>query len=157
MSEEQIQHTSIILETVSFFLVTIDLYGKERLTDLRNRIIKNDIEQIKKGKYFRKITIILASTILISAELFIKGSIRLSIVREGFFNFILQNWKTFAVILLFSILLLTNETKVKNFIKNKILGGIVSIPISMFKIFPIEGIMITLGTIIFLISKIMIF
>ena len=38
MSKELAGHIAIILETIAFFFVTVDLYGKERLIELRNRI-----------------------------------------------------------------------------------------------------------------------
>jgi hypothetical protein len=38
MTKEQVEHISIIMETIAFFFVTLDLYGKERLTKLRNKL-----------------------------------------------------------------------------------------------------------------------
>lgn len=35
MTKERIEHISIIMEMIAFFFVTIDLYGKERLTRLK--------------------------------------------------------------------------------------------------------------------------
>ncbi len=38
MEKERLEHLSIVLEVIAFFFVTIDLYGKERLQKLRNKI-----------------------------------------------------------------------------------------------------------------------
>ncbi len=38
MTKEHITQASIILESMAFFFVSVDLYGKHRITKLENRL-----------------------------------------------------------------------------------------------------------------------
>ena len=44
------EHTSILLEIMSFFLVTTDLYGNKRLENLKEKIIERKIGDISEKK-----------------------------------------------------------------------------------------------------------
>lgn len=41
------EHISFWLEITSFFLVTLDLYGKDRLTNLNNKLRALNIKELK--------------------------------------------------------------------------------------------------------------
>ncbi len=63
------EHLSIMLEIIAFFFVTIDLYGRERLEKLRDKVIKIKIgrihELVKKSVTFKVISYLIAISIIL--------------------------------------------------------------------------------------------
>ena len=147
------EQISIILETISFFLVTIDLYGKERLVLLRSRIVKNRLEDIQRKKYFNKIVLVSTTIIVVCANLIVKSPWLWKLN----WNFIKEHYVIFSLIVIIGLIINTYEDKVEQFIRDKILGNLVNCFLFILSIFPIEGIMIVIGSTLFIISKIIAF
>ena len=147
---------AIILEAVSFFLVTLDLFGKERLNDTYQSIITR-LEKAKHtnfaltfSKFFRAKHFCLLWFILVFAIVFIlkvevilykpKYNIVWNIVYGmflvGIWAFIVLSPILFIGKLLDWFVHLTLGNLVKALYRNKV-----------------EGVMITIGTILFLVSK----
>lgn len=156
------ERLSSILEIVSFALVTTDLYGKDRLQKLRekfNFIAKNAKEKL--SLTFTPVIFVLLSIILVGYFLF-KGLISEILILEGYEKHPFFAW---SFMLIVSILILYTFYKLGIPIIFHILftvyfiteGLLLFLLKVLLKLFPIEGILLFIGTICFLISKMIVF
>ena len=165
MTREVAGHVSIVLETIAFFLVTVDLYGKERLLVLRNRIQALEIDEVNKKfehpfKHGQSVNVFIHALVLTPIFLFVYFSIKYG-------TFLIANYQTQGLfilivymlfIVLLSALIFWKVREVirvfRYLIKEVILFYIVKALIVITKLFPVEGMMITIGAVLFILSRI---
>jgi hypothetical protein len=157
MSASLINRISIALETISFFLVTLDLYGKDRLLTLSKKIINTNIEVVKHSNLVAKIVSIISLIIVVSGELIIRLPLQSKSVRKLFISWYQEHNILVVIVLIIGIFITIFKDKVEDFIRDKVFGNLISLGISLLSFFPIEGVMITIGTALFIISKILAF
>lgn len=163
MTKEFLSHSSIIIESIAFFLVTIDLYGKERLDKLRNRI-----KGINPNRKIEGVSGIILRTISAIIYTFIFYAILYFLLKRWMFipdfnksigyNFI----ETYAHprigdIITIIIALITGW----NFriflvkIPRSIIIYLLRFFIYAITLFPFQGIMLTVGTFLFITAKVL--
>ena len=165
MTKTFLLHSSIVIEFISFFLITTDLYGKNRLVALRDKLQTLKPDTIKKSSFYLK-----AKTFFKKNYFFIVGLIFICLtlvhVADFFFfhklidtkqdlNIRVLNISVGAIsgTILWSILILLLYLFIV-YLPFYLLYQIVRAIISLTKLFPLDGIMLTIGTVLFLISKI---
>ena len=162
MTKVQIDQASIILESVAFFFVSIDLYGRHRIAKLENRLkginIFLFISQLvdwltPKIKFKYKVLIIMTGLVLWDFTL-VANNYKWTIHdNPGSMGYLVA-----ASLAFFSVLIMLLFIVVVCVLFIVILTSMALIVIKTFtKLFPIEGLMLTLGAALFLASKVLAF
>ena len=158
MTKEHITQASIILESMAFFFVSVDLYGKHRITKLENRLkglnvflaISHLLDRLKpdiKLKY--KVMIVTAGLVLWDYSLVANDFHWTIHDRPGSLGYLVG-----ASLAFFSVLIMIAFLAVVGLMFIIVLTSVALIIIKSFtKLFPIEGMMLTLGAALFIASK----
>lgn len=161
MSPDQI---SIILDTVSFFFVTIDLYGEERLKSLHEKIdavigisvdILSDIQQSLAGK----VSLVFAGCVMFlaiekAANIIepILSLFNLKFTVPGLINSIPDPVRELIMIAV-NIVLTIAGTTLALCLGVFIVSCALKLATKMLQSIKLSGVLLTIGTILFLISK----
>ena len=160
MTKVQIDQASIVLESVAFFFVSIDLYGRHRIIKLENRLkglnvfifISQMVDWLTpKIKFKYKVLIIMLGLVLWDFSL-VANNYKWTIHdNPGSMGYLVA-----ASLAFFSMLIMLLFILVVCVLFIVVLTSVALIVIKTFtKLFPIEGLMLTLGAALFLASKIM--
>lgn len=159
------EHLAVILEMISFFFVTTDLYGSERLERVRDRLIESKSDPSNEGLTLpAKIFIGVGA---LGALYYFGGaafpSIYRTIVHNNYSHYSTVDW-----ILLFTVGIVLIALFVGIFSMIFLfIGAMASIPFSfiadimiwilqqLLKVISLEGLLLGIGTLLFLISKFM--
>ena len=154
MTKEQLEHAAIILDVIAFFFVTIDLYGKERILHLSHRLRNlNVIESPGKiifslwaNKIFRTIAIV-GLLSWISLSIYDESKLKTEHFDAAYSYYVADVFVCLCLFLLLNVL----------FVFFVVIISYISLPIIklIVRFFPIEGVMLTIGAILFLTSKTM--
>ena len=157
-------HFSIILETIAFFFVTVDLYGKERLLALRNRIQALEIDEVNRKfehpiKHSSGLSALVHLFVLVPIALYVFFSIKygafllVNCNRQGILYLVI--YLLFIVVLSALIIWKYREVigALKYITREVILFHVVKFLILTTKLFPVEGVMITIGAVLYIISR----
>ena len=160
MTRESLEHMSIILEGIAFFLVTTDLYGEDRLLKLHEKI--KSARPMDAGKkllelVFTRKTVIMSVNGTLNILFFIAFLVYTNKFISSYpywsYHYLIK-WIVIIVggvamtyIVLFAIYLLF-------FFSYGAAFYILSLLIKILQIKPLKYIMLPLGTILFIISKI---
>ncbi len=164
-AKEHYEHISIIMEIAAFFFVTVDLYGKERLNHLRERIkhLTDDDFKTKTNVIFKKIAVGLA-VILALTYIYIRFYV---VYRLG--GAPNKSWFEYGsiisgiAVLVFGIIIFATtkalDVLLKIFEDNLLKMGLLIIYIvrKIVSFFPIEGMMLTIGALLFVIAKLVLY
>lgn len=159
MEKEQWEHLSIGLETMAFFFVTIDLYGKERLSLLRSKVVSFNSVPIKDRaknlvwKMFKRWYLFLFVIILINILI---SQIILRYYSAKFISLYKTGTSLQTINLDLNIIVFTSTIflyALFNFMFLVPFYLVVFIQ-KMSKLFRFEGMMLAIGTILFIISKV---
>ncbi len=158
MTKEHFEQGSIILEMMAFFFVTVDLYGKHRIAKLETRLrslnifmaISKLVDWLSpeiKLKY--KILILITGLILWDTTL-IANNYHWTVHDEPMsVSYVI--WSSLAF---FSVLIMLGFLAMVFVLVLIVLTSIALLVIKTFtKLFPIEGMMLTLGAALFIASK----
>ena len=158
MTKEHFEQGSIILEMMAFFFVTVDLYGKHRIAKLETRLrslnifmaISKLVDWLSpeiKLKY--KILILITGLILWDTTL-IANNYHWPVHDEPLsVSYVI--WSSLAF---FSVLIMLGFLAMVGVLILIVLTSIALLVIKTFtKLFPIEGMMLTLGAALFIASK----
>lgn len=137
-AKEYYGHISIILEIVAFFLVTLDLYGKDNLKKLNELIRKSD-----KWVINPKVVIILFALWIVIVILNYSWFLRIGIMPQ---NLIIP----YSIIYFFAAIITTIPMIACIYLIGWIFSGLLYL-INL--VFPIQGLMLITGTTLFLIAK----
>lgn len=177
MKKETIEYASIILDLIAFFLVTIDLYGKRRLQVLSNKLkqielnkVHEDIADSGEFIFFNLIIhIVLFAAIAFAPALILVISINRLLIpfynlfhKQCGFNYHIVYWIVITLLYLcmqFAVMKWTEKVLPKSvsYLRNNLLRKIVEVPLVISQLLPIEGIMLAIGTILFIVSKMLSF
>jgi len=154
MSKEQV---SIVLETISFFLVTLDLYGKKRFLLLRKKIKDAQANKISVVVYSKAAPVTAIISILIFIFVFIFGIGALEVIYINDLN----KHKALIVYISVAIICIVLYANMNSIAKSailfskKMIYAIVGLILFIMKAFPVEGMMITIGSFFFIVSKVL--
>ena len=167
MSHEQLEHISIIIEIVAFFFVTIDLYGKERLNNLRGRINSINVTGvIAKSKYTlsRIVWVFLITAFLVLLSYYVTANYVSHFTHMPTSHEIEILMRKRRMIFIFSWALMAAFFSTVNDLNKYLLSFTLAIMTFMLYVvkkvaylFPIEGTMLTIGTILFVTAKLMLY
>ena len=158
MTKENVEQVSIILELMAFFFVSIDLYGRHRLAKLENRLkginvflfISHLVDWFTpKIKLKYKIMILITGLLCWDYSL-VANNYKWTIHDDpGSMTYLIG-----ASLAFLSIVIMLGFVGVVCFLGLIVLTSIALIVIKTFtKLFPIEGMMLTLGAALFIASK----
>jgi hypothetical protein len=172
-----LEKTSIVLEMISFFLVTIDLLGRKRIEVLQNRFEK--LISVAKSIDLKAIAVrypvlsdnrdpgYLGCFLLVPIYLV---SFSVSFVVWGYILYLLASSTgvksflclvfvlvitTTQYLITFFVFLLRNTAYILIVILEKIIDGIFTVILSLFNRLKLEGVMLIVGALLFLLSKIL--
>lgn len=155
---------AVILETASFFLVTLDLFGKERLKSLYERLqlflsklksqqFKIDVWILSNGK--RALTFAVLSAVFagISIWQLVKWIKDEDLIPENTF-YLAIGFFIFQITIGFGSILIVNLI---GFLINRFVSLTLGLLVKVLYRYHLEGIMLAVGTVLFLISKLISF
>ena len=147
-----LSHISILLEVVSFFLVTTDLYGEKRLTSLRDRLISFRHE--KENKQYNDIVSMVAFGFCIIGLLFIFYILWIdNYTKDGLLWAIAGSIIVLAIFLFAYKFILISVTFFFFVIVRLILGLLISVIQPILKMVSLQGLLLFIGSLLFLIGK----
>ena len=165
--KELLEYWSITLEIFAFFLVTIDLYGRERIDKFKTSVLeitrtnletkfKNINILFKRYWIFYIIGIIICLPLILFLGLLCLAGVNtllMDILEDGSPWHIVIYIILLVISVILSVFIYKYSTKIFSFIIFYFFFGIVKILQGLSKVFPIEGMMVVSGTILFLVSK----
>lgn len=153
MTAHQLEHASIMLEVIAFFFVTIDLYGKERLHRLSGKVSKLDLDNVSNGSFYYiiMIPVMTLETCFVFYYLY-KTWLNMPLWVNSVTIIVLS---TIIYIILIILALWKNKTMTRYNLKllDALFRLFIKVILKLARIFPIEGIMLTIGAILFIIAK----
>lgn len=157
MSNEKL---SILLETVSFFLVTLDLFGKERLGKLYEQLVSR-LEGMKKRRVAQPFLAYLHKNkmagAIYSLSLVVMGLVLsdwiLMKMRYSLPNNVFANAFAVAGVIAFSATIVTLFVVLMPFFLENLLDLTLGSIVRLLDRYKLEGLMLTIGAVLFLASK----
>jgi hypothetical protein len=151
LNKEFLEHASIIVETIAFFLVTIDLYGRQRLELLRKKILDSRPSAVSgvfldgiKSK-FLTLKLMAALTPVIAIIFVVRSFLGYTTWHDTLIY--VCGWIAMGILMILTVITLMLVLNVVAIIFYHFL-------VFLSRVFPIDGIMLTIGSILFIVSKV---